>query len=225
MMGRQEIIANYKAHYNHSMGRMLHLADVPVEMTAKGSYIIDGEGQKYLDLCSGYGVHSLGHGNDSIKTEAVEQLLALPMIPACFQHDARERFLKRVIDLMPEGLNQVFISNSGSEAMEIALRTLLLNASDKKQIIAVTNGYHGKSLGALSVLGQTTLRCGFEPLLTDVKFIPFGDINEARRSINKDTLAFVVEPILGGGYLEEPPEGYLKTVSKLCAETDTFARY
>ena len=221
-MNRNSIIKSYKSHYNLSMGRMFDLANCPIELSAKGSYVFDLDGNKYLDLCSGYGVHSLGHSNEKIKSAAIEQLLKYPVLHSCFQNEIVAQFLKCLISILPIGLNQVYLANSGSEAMEIALRTVLINAKGKQKIIAVTNGYHGKSLGALSILGQSALRVEFEPLLSNIEFISFGDIKKAKQMITKDTLAFIVEPILGGGYLEVPPDGYLKEIRNICNNTNTL---
>jgi len=121
---------------------------------------------------------------------------------------------------LPAGLDQVLLAGSGSEAMEIALRVVSAAApAGRTRLVAATGSYHGKSLGALAVMGQRQLRSTFEPLWPEVSFVPFGDQAAIAKVLSTGTVAAVVlEPILGGGYLVVPPAGYLAEVARLCRD-------
>ncbi|MHA4811663.1 aspartate aminotransferase family protein [Flavitalea flava] len=216
VISKPEIIRSYREHYNYAMGKLFDVAGCPLEAYGKGSYIYDEKGNPFLDWCAGFGVFSLGHGNGEIRKQIMDQVDKLTLLPPGCSHPLQQRFFELFAGLLPSGLNQILIAGSGSEACEYALRTVLLNSRGKKKILAARNSYHGKTLGALCVMGQSYLRDPFGPFHIEVEFIRYGDIGHLKEKIDADTMAVFLEPVLGGGYLQTPPPGYLQEVSECC---------
>jgi acetylornithine/N-succinyldiaminopimelate aminotransferase len=115
---------------------------------------------------------------------------------------------------------QVFLCNSGTEAIEAALKLARRHFFDagapRKKFVATLNGFHGRTVGALSVTGQESYRKGFEPLMQEVAFVPYNDTAKAVAAIDKDTAAFIVESIQGNGGVVLPPMGYMEAVARAC---------
>ena len=216
MPSSESVAHAYRLHYNDPLGRLFDAADCPTESYGDSSYVYDRNGVAYLDWCSGYGVFSLGHGNHAIVGRVRDQIGTLAWVPADCPHGGVARLRDRLTPLLPPGLNHVMISGSGSEAIEYALLTLLAGRTSRHKIIAAHNSYHGKTLGALCLMGQPHLRVPFGQLGLDVEFVPYGDCAAIDAAIDDRTLAVFLEPILGGGYLTVPPPGYLALAESLC---------
>jgi putrescine aminotransferase len=199
------------------MGKLFDVAGCPMEGYGKGCYIYDDMDNAFLDWCAGFGVFSLGHGNEDIRRSIMDQADRLTLLPPGYGHPMQQRFIESFMSLLPEELDQIMIAGSGSEACEYALRTVLLNRRGRTKIIAARNSYHGKTLGALCVMGQPHLRDPFGPLNIDVEFVGYGDIDKLEEKIDGNTMAVFLEPILGGGYLETPAAGYLKAAAGICS--------
>src|SRR5207253_7315574 len=121
---------------------------------------------------------------------------------------------RQLAQLAPGDLQYSFFCNSGTEAVEGAIKLARL-ATGKSEIISTKNSYHGVSLGALSATGREVFRKPFEPLLNGFKHVPFGDIDALEKAINKNTAAVILEPIQGEGGIVVPPVGYLRKVREL----------
>jgi putrescine aminotransferase len=124
--------------------------------------------------------------------------------------------------MLPGDLNRVFFANSGAEISELAIRAVLAANTPRRKIVVIENSYHGKTLGALNLLGQPNHRQPYLPLSTEVQFVPFGDIGAMRKEIGSGAAAVFLEPILGGAYLKTPPAGYVRQVAELCKATGTL---
>ncbi|TRO48964.1 aspartate aminotransferase family protein, partial [Candidatus Bathyarchaeota archaeon] len=136
-------------------------------------------------------------------------------------NDSRSEFLKKLNQILPKGLNKAFLSNSGAEAVECAIK-LARKFSGKKEIIAMMNSYHGKTMGALSATWDRKYREPFLPLVPEFKHVPYGKTAKLEEAISENTAAVIVEPIQGEGGVKIPPEGYLKDVRQICDENKTI---
>lgn len=181
-----------------------------------GCYLFDKDGNKYLDMMSNYGVNILGYNNRLLNNIACQQIEKLINIHGSFLHPLREELAKKILEKCKiEG--KVLFLNSGSEAVEAALK-FALYFSKKKEIIAMKNSYHGKTLGALSLTSNSKYHEGLSDFLLKVKFVQFGEIKDLEESINDQTGVIIVEPIQGDGGINIPPSGYLEQLSKMCQE-------
>ncbi len=186
-------------------------------VSGAGPYFLDQNKVKYLDLGSNYGVNIFGFTHPRI-TKALEiQLGKITNIHGSFGSDVRSRAAEELVKRCGGGLARVFFSNSGSEAIEAAIKFAHL-FSGKSHFVAMENGYHGKTLGALSATGSGKYRVPFLPLLWNFSHVVFGDQNSLKKSIRPDTAAIILEPIQGEGGIVLPPKGYLKFAQKLCQE-------
>lgn len=182
-----------------------------------GQYLIDQNEEKYLDLGSNYGVNIFGYNHPKITRALQTQLGKITNIHGSFGSDVRSEAARLLVDRCDGKLSRVFFSNSGSEAMEAAIKFAHL-FSGKSHFIAMENGYHGKTLGALSATGGEKYRIPFLPLLWNFSHVVFGDEKSLKKSIRQDTAAIILEPIQGEGGIVLPPKGYLQFVQKLCQE-------
>lgn len=221
-MNRANIIRAYTRYFNPALARLFDLAGCPIEASARGTQVFDEDGNTYLDFAAGYGVFGIGHANQRVQAAVLRQMEVLATAPAALCHEPAAALVTRLAGLLPGDLRRVFLTGSGSEAVEIALRTALLGQGGRTRLIAATNGYHGKTLGALGLLGQDHLRRPFEPLWPDVCFVPYGDAGSLGRAIGDGAAAVLLEPVLGGGYITVPPDGYLTEARRLCDRTGTL---
>lgn len=187
-------------------------------VAGKGIYLYDSLGKNYLDMMSNYGVNILGYNHPTILGKLIEQLEKLPTLHCSFTNDVRTEAAAEIIERCGGNLAQLYFSNSGTEAVEAALKFAVL-ATGKKKFIACRNGYHGKTLGSLSATYERKYRKQFQPLLWDFKHIAFNNPKELEETIDKKTAAFIVEPIQGEGGVIIPETGYLKRVKEICNKT------
>jgi acetylornithine/LysW-gamma-L-lysine aminotransferase len=180
-----------------------------------GVYLYDSEGTEYLDLMSNYGVNILGYNNPQITKALKDQLDKLTTLHGSFNNDARAVAAKVLVKRCGGNLRQVYFSNSGSEAIEAALKFVVL-ATQKKKFIVATHGYHGKTLGALSATQGDKYKEAFMPLLWDFKTVEFGDSKALEIFLDSDIAAVILEPVQGEAGIYPPPKDYIKKVRQLC---------
>lgn len=181
-----------------------------------GARVWDNLGKEYIDCMGGYGVALVGHCNarvvDAIKNQA-ERLLVCHM---SLYNDTREDFIKKTQSIAPPGLNKIFFSNSGAEAVEAALK-FARKYTGKAGIISMTGGYHGKTFGALSVTYSEKYRKPFAPLLEGVKFVPYTSL-DIEQAIDETIGTIIIEPIQGETGIILPPEGLLRHIREACTK-------
>jgi ornithine--oxo-acid transaminase len=206
----------HSRHLNEQMVRVLKTIGYDVGFTrGEGAYLFDREGDKYLDLLSGFGVFALGRNHPKVR-DALKSVLDSDL-PNLVQLDVSvlsgilaERLLKRV-----PMLDKVFFANSGAEAVEAAIK-FARAATGRPGIVYCDHAFHGLSYGALSLNGDDTFRTGFEPLLPDCQRIPYNDLFALERALHSRKIAaFIVEPIQGKG-VNLPADDYLRTAAELC---------
>ncbi|MEZ7916457.1 MAG: aspartate aminotransferase family protein [Polaribacter sp.] len=185
---------------------------------AKGSYIYDTDGKAHLDFVAGVSANSLGHNNSKVTTAIKNQLDAYShvMVYGEFIQKPQVALCKILAENSPENLNSVYITNSGTEATEGALK-LAKRVTSRSEIIAAKNSYHGNTMGAMSVSGVERQNQAFRPLVPGSKFIEFNNEADLEKITHK-TAAVILETIQGGAGFIEPQNDFLTKVKKKCDE-------
>ena len=185
---------------------------------AKGSYIYDVHGKEYLDFVAGVSANSLGHNHPKV-SEAIKKQVdtyAHVMVYGEFIQQPQVDLCKLLASTLPENLAAVYITNSGTEATEGALK-LAKRVTNRSGIIAAKNSYHGNTQGAMSVSGVEKQNAAFRPLVPGIKFIEFNNEVDIAK-ISKNTAAVILETIQGGAGFIEPKNNYLTKVKQRCEE-------
>jgi len=187
----------------------------------KGALVWDIKGKEYIDCMSSYGVALLGHSHPKVVEAVCKQAEALISCHASLYSNKRTEFLQKLMSITPTGLNKAFLSNSGAESVECAIK-LARKFTGKPEIIAVMGGYHGKTIGALSATWDKKYRQPFQPLVPEFKHVPPDNIEKLADAITGKTAAVLLEPIRGEGGVRVPPEGFLPSVRELCDEENVL---
>ena len=188
----------------------------------EGVYLYDTDGKKYLDFAAGIAVMSLGYQNKELEESLTEQIKKLCHTSNLFYHEnggAAAEALNRV-----SGMDHVFFTNSGTEAIEGALKTArkyaALKGNGRFEIIAMEDSFHGRSMGALSVTGTAAYRESFEPLIPGVRFARFNDLDSVKANITDKTCAILLEPLQGEGGIHPATQEFMEGIRALCDEQD-----
>jgi putrescine aminotransferase len=213
-----EVYESYRAHLNPPLARVMKLSGSPVEVRGDGCTITDHTGKTYLDFAGGYGVFTLGHRHPRVVAAVKDQLDRMALSGRTMFNPLMGRLAKRLAEIAPGDLSISFFANSGTEAVEGALK-LARAATKRPAIVATDDAFHGKTLGALSASGRDAFRDPFLPLLADVRRVPFGDAAALRAVVDHDVAALIVEPVQGEGGVNVPPDGYLRDVREICDES------
>ena len=182
-----------------------------------GSKVFDSEGREYIDCIGGYGVALTGHSNPRVIHAIQKQLNKIITVHGSLYNKTREEFLENLIKISPKKLSNVYLSNSGSESVEAAIK-FARKFSKKTGIISMSGAYHGKTLGALSVTYNSKYRLPFQPLLKDIAFARFNNIESLQSLINSNTGTIILEPIQGENGIYVPSNEFLQQVRKICDE-------
>lgn len=172
----------------------------------KGVFLVDLDGRRYLDFVAGLGVNALGHAHPRIVKTIRAQAAKLIHLSNLYYNEYQGLLAEKLSSL--SGLERVFFSNSGTEAIEGAIKLARLaghraGGEAKCELVALQGSYHGRTFGAMSLTGQDKYRKGFEPLLENVKFVPRDDTHAIRAAVNDNTAAIILEPIFGEGGIHE----------------------
>ncbi|MCW2528263.1 MAG: aminotransferase class-III, partial [Pseudonocardiales bacterium] len=208
----------YTRHVNTSLAGLARMMAAPVEVSAAGTKVLGSDGKTYLD-CGGFGVFLLGHCHPTVVAAVRSQLERNPLATRLFLNPELAAAAEDLSHVAPAGLDYVFLTNSGAEATEVGLK--LARLAGKDRVIAMQGGFHGKTLGALSVTGRPQYRDPFGPLLPGVEFIEFGDEVALANALAVDPArtAVLLEPVQAEGGVRLPPSGYLNRVRRLCTDT------
>jgi len=209
----------HEAHVNPSNVRTLKTIGFDrCYVRAAGPYLWDVEGNKYLDMLSGYGVFALGRNHPEIRRVLAEFLqleypslvkLEAPLLSGLLAQELKKKVLN--------DLEMVFFTNSGADGIETAIKYAKC-ATGKPAILHCQKSFHGLTCGALSINGDESFREGFAPFLPECRMIPYNDLEALERElVKKDVAAFVVEPIQGKG-VNVPAAGYLSQAARLCRQ-------
>lgn len=192
---------------------------------AEGIFLFDAKGKKYFDLVSGVSVSSLGHSNPRVKEAVKKQIDAYMhlMVYGKFIQKPQVNLAEKLSRHLPDSLSCTYFVNSGSEAIEGALK-LAKRYTGRTGIISFKNAYHGGTHGALSVLGGEKMRQAFRPLLPDTRQLDFNDFSQLEHISNK-TACVLVEPIQAEAGIILPESGFLAAIRKKCDETGSLLIY
>ena len=203
----------YGAHNYHPL-------DIVIQK-AKGIWVWDVEGKKYLDFLSGYSAVNQGHCHPRIVKAAQSQAKRLTLTSRAFRNDQWPMLAKELCDLT--GYEMVLPMNSGAEAIETAIKTARKWAYQKKgvpqdqaEIIACANNFHGRTTTIISFSTEPLYRNDFGPFTPGFKIVPYGDVEAMAQAITPNTAAFLLEPIQAEAGILIPPDGYLKQAKEIC---------
>ena len=178
-------------------------------------YVWDSSGKKYLDLMAGYGVSLLGHSNEKIVQAISDQAKQLTSCHGSFYNEQRARASININKITPKHLDNIYLCNSGAEAVEAALK--LCKKHSKNKIISMSGSYHGKTIGSLSLTWSPKYKKSFKPLLDDVDFISFGS-SDSLSEINDETGAVFLEVIQGESGVKFASVEYFKQLQEQCTK-------
>jgi predicted acetylornithine/succinylornithine family transaminase len=201
---KRYVIANYNRY--------------PVNLVrGEGSLVWDSEGNRYLDFFPGWGCNLLGHCPPHVVRAVQEQVATLIHVPNTWHMDVQGQWAKMLSERSFGG--QAFFCNSGAEANEAAIKLARLHGKGGRyKIITFTGGFHGRTLGALTATAQPKYHEGLGPLVAGFQYAAFGDLEAAKKLIDDETCAILVEPIQGEGGVRIPPAGFLQGLRRLCNE-------
>jgi len=188
----------------------------------RGATVWNMNGREFIDCMGGYGVSIVGHCHPKIVEAVKRQCETLITCHCSLYNDKRAELLEKLVNIAPKGLDKVFLCNSGAESVECALK-LAVKYTGKKEILAMTGSYHGKTLGALSATWGPKYRSAFQSLiLPNFKFVPFGNVEKVEEAISKDTAAIIAEPIQGESGIYLAPDGFLPHLRELCDKNNAL---
>lgn len=188
-----------------------------------GALLYDEKGNEYIDCVAGHAVLNIGHSHPKFIEAVKNQLEKVVMVPPGFPVEQRAKLLEKLADITPKPLTQSFLSNSGTESIETALKVILAANRDKKQpeVISFKRDFHGRTLGSLAMTHNMKYRKPFLSWLTpNVKFASHGNIETVKELINENTVAIFCELIQGEGGIHLVPDDFPKALRELCDEND-----
>ncbi|RQW18970.1 ornithine--oxo-acid transaminase [Bacillus sp. C1-1] len=192
---------------------------------AKGVWVWDAEGNRYLDMLSAYSALNQGHCHPKLIQTLKDQAERVTLTSRAFHNDQLAPFYEKVASLTNKEM--ILPMNTGAEAVETALKAARRwgyenkkIVTNKAEIIVCSNNFHGRTLAAVSLSSSEEYKRGFGPLLPGIKVIPYGDAEALKEAISEYTVAFLVEPIQGEAGILIPPNGYLQQVRDICTENE-----
>ncbi len=209
---------NKKSFFDHAA----QTTDSPLAIEvdrAKGIYIYDINGTEYLDMISGISVNNIGHSHPHVINAITNQLKKHMhvMVYGEFIQESQSFLVKKLSDILPDSLNNIYLTNSGTEAIEGALK-LAKRFTGRTEIIAFQNSYHGSSHGSLSITGNNKKKSVFRPLLPDIKLLRFNQ-SEDLSEISQKTACVIIEPIQGDAGVRIPNTEFMVHLRNRCSAT------
>jgi acetylornithine/N-succinyldiaminopimelate aminotransferase len=181
----------------------------------RGSRVRDIDGREFIDLMAGWGVTCIGHCHPTLVEAISSQAGRLMQTTNIFYTEAQAELCERLVGITPDGITRSFLVNSGTEATEGAIK-LAHRATGRSKFVSTERSFHGRTIGALGVIGQNKQRTPYLPLLNTPTVIPYDDLEAARKAIDADTAAIIVEPVQGEGGVRVPSDGYLTGLREIC---------
>lgn len=185
----------------------------PIALTrGEGAYVWDADGNRLLDLVGGIAVNALGHQHPAVVKAVTAQITRLGHVSNLYINEPALDLAERLIELV-NNQARVLFCNSGAEANETALK--IARRTGRPDIIATEGAFHGRTMGALALTGQPAKRAPFEPMLPGVTHVRFGDADALAETVDENTAAVFLEPVLGEGGVVPAPDGYLTRVRQI----------
>lgn len=188
-----------------------------VLVKGKGAKLWDDKGNEYIDCAAGIGVASIGHANEKLVEAIKVQAEKLITCPGIFYNDTKSLFLEKLISVTPSNLTKAYLANSGTEAVEAAIKFARFTTK-KKNFIAAMRGFHGRTYGALSATFKKEYREDFEPLVPGFTFVPYNNFEKLSEAADENTAGIILEPVQGEGGINVGDKDYFRAVRKLCDE-------
>ena len=185
--------------------------------SGRGAVVRDVDGKDYIDCVAGIAVNNIGHCHPRLVSAIKAQSAELIHTSNLYYTEVQALLAERMASLT--GMERLYMTNSGAESNEAAMK-LARKVTGKTGFISTKNAFHGRTMGSLSVTWKEALRKPFEPLLVDVTFVDYGDVNAISQAVDARTAAVIVEPIQGEAGVIVPPDDYLAAVRELCTERD-----
>jgi acetylornithine/LysW-gamma-L-lysine aminotransferase len=186
-------------------------ATKPIQVeSGDGLVLTDESGTEYLDFGASYACVPLGHGHEAVEAAVTEQVSKLAYVQASYPVGVRDRLYGTLADAAPAGLDNVWLCNSGTEAVEAALKSAR-GAPGTAKLVSPLPAYHGRTMGALSATWKSKYKEPYEPLLEDVEFVPYNDSAALAEAVDDDTAAVILEPIQGEGGINPASTEFLQT--------------
>ena len=187
-----------------------------VIVRGQGASLFDAEGVEYLDCSSGHGVANLGHAHPKIAEALYKQASTLITLFETFPNDKRAELMKKLTALV-DGLDRVFLCNSGTESVEAAFKFARISTG-RRNIVAAMRAFHGRTYGSLSATFNKKYREGFEPLVPGFSHVPFSNIEALDKAVNEETAAVILEVIQGEGGVYPASVEYIQAARRICDE-------
>ncbi|MBR0085048.1 MAG: aspartate aminotransferase family protein [Lachnospiraceae bacterium] len=194
----------------------------------EGVYLYDTDGKKYLDFAAGIAVFALGYGNKAYNDALKDQIDKILHTSNLYYNVPAVEAAEKLAGIT--GLSKVFFTNSGTEAIEGAIKTArkyayLKDGSNDHEIIAMENSFHGRSMGALSVTGNPKYQEAFKPMIGNIRFAKFNDLESVKALVNDKTCAILVEPVQGEGGIYPADKAFLEGLRQICDEHDALLMF
>jgi acetylornithine/N-succinyldiaminopimelate aminotransferase len=187
----------------------------------EGVYVWDTEGKRYLDLYGGHAVALVGHCHPRVVRAVSDQAKTLIFYSNVVYSEVRALASKAIVGVAPSSMDRVFFCNSGAEANETALK-IARRFTGRVRVVAMKEGFHGRTLGALSATALGHYRADFTPLIDAFDFVPFGDIDALERTVSGQTAAVMLEPVQSMAGVEIADAGYYKELRRITSEHDAL---
>lgn len=191
-----------------------------VIVRGQGASLFDANGEEYLDCSSGHGVANLGHAHPKIAAALYQQASTLITLFETFPNDKRAELMKKITCLV-DGLDRVFLCNSGTESVEAAFKFARLSTG-RKNIVAAMRAFHGRTYGSLSATFNKKYREGFEPLVPGFSHVPYNNIEALDKAVNEETAAVILEVVQGEGGVYPISAEYIQAARRICDERGTL---
>ena len=186
----------------------------------QGALLYDADGMEYLDCSSGHGVANLGHAHPKVAEAIYKQASTLITLFESFPNDQRAMLMKKLTSLV-NGLDRVFLCNSGTESVEAALKFARISTG-RTNIVAAMRAFHGRTYGSLSATFNKKYRQGFEPLVPGFSHVAYNNIDALKSTVNKETAAIILEVVQGEGGVYPGSAGYIQAARRICDEHGTL---
>jgi len=214
-MNAQEII---DIENRHTSG--VYLKQTLTIVRGQGASLFDMDGVEYLDCSSGHGVANIGHAHPKVAEAIYRQASTLTTLFETFPNDQRAMLMKKIASLVPR-LDRVFFCNSGTEAVEAALKFARISTG-RKNFIATMRAFHGRTFGSLSATFNKKYRDGFEPLLPGVSHLAYNNTEALEKAVNEETAAVILEVVQGEGGVYPASLEYVQAARRICDERGVF---
>ncbi|MEM7258154.1 MAG: acetylornithine/succinylornithine family transaminase [Pseudomonadota bacterium] len=188
-----------------------------VLVRGRGALLFDDNGREYIDCAAGIGVANVGHCHPRVVAALQEQVGSLMAVPNTLYNDKRSLLLRKLVDIAPPGINRAFLCNSGTEAVEAALKFARVSTG-RSGFVTAMRGFHGRTMGAVSATFTKKYRDPFAPLVPGFSYVPLNKIDKLDAAINDDTAAVMLELVQGEGGVNIASTEYIAAARKLCSE-------